>query len=128
MKRELSKKIKQSFECAHNFSEFIFQLGYSGVELPRSVRCILAKTSIHQQWMSGFYGGGILKILDRQAEENELSLHDKNVKSYYEAYNLGYSSESSFSSNTCPPSDSEEWFINAWLQGRSDASHNSAFN
>ena len=73
----------------------------------------------HKAWISGFYGGGLLPILERQGL-SEADIFEENVRSYYEAYDMGY--RSSLGSNEeLMPEGREEWFINAWNHGASDA-------
>jgi len=59
-----SYQIKAAFPFRSSVYEFMFHLGYQGLEFPRWIRKLLAKTKIHKAWFSGFTGLGILSIME----------------------------------------------------------------
>lgn len=54
-----------AWRTSNNIQELVFHIGYKGFEFPRPVRRVFANTKWHNAWHSGFYGGGILPILER---------------------------------------------------------------
>ena len=58
----------QAFSAASKHSsslhELIFHLGYQGWMPPRSFRKVIARSSFHRAWLSGFTGLGILSIVE----------------------------------------------------------------
>lgn len=64
-RRELVQSLRLS---GGSLSEFAFQLGYVGFQAPKLLRKIGAKSRFHASWLSGYYGGGICGIMDRQQE------------------------------------------------------------
>lgn len=46
----------------------MFHLGYQRFALPIWFRKLFAKTAIHREWLSGFYGGGIIGVLERHKD------------------------------------------------------------
>jgi hypothetical protein len=58
-------KLKTAYATSSGLLDLFFHIGYQGILLPVFFRKIFAKTSIHKAWLSGFYGGGILGVLDR---------------------------------------------------------------
>ncbi len=50
--------------------DLAFHLGYQGIELPKTLRRYNARNEFHLAWLSGFYGGAILKVLERNGWEN----------------------------------------------------------
>lgn len=76
MKRSILSRIKCAFNTANNTTEFIFHLGYQGLAFPRSVRKVVAKSKWHQAWHSGYFGGGILSILERHQINDKSCIHD----------------------------------------------------
>jgi hypothetical protein len=58
-------QVKTAFKTSRSIKQFIFLLGYQQILFPRSLRKLVAKSSYHHAWHSGYYGGGILGILER---------------------------------------------------------------
>jgi hypothetical protein len=46
---------------------FCFHLGYQGVVLPPWLRRIIARSELHEAWLSGFTGAGLCKVTERRA-------------------------------------------------------------
>jgi hypothetical protein len=70
MTKQTIRRIKLAFHTSNGITEFAFHLGYQQFFVPKMLRRLLAKTALHRAWHSGYYGGGILGILDRKIEEN----------------------------------------------------------
>ena len=68
MSRKIRTAIFRAISTCNGPTDFVFHLGYQGMEIPRPLRRLLAKSSFHQAWLSGFYGGGICKVLERYEE------------------------------------------------------------
>ena len=66
---EFFRVVKHAVHMASDANDFIFFLGYQGVLIPRSIRRMFAKSNIHKAWLAGFYGGGILSVMDRYDTE-----------------------------------------------------------
>lgn len=66
--RALFRRFKLAFSTSKGVTEFAFHLGYQQFCLPKMLRRLLVKTRLHRAWHSGYYGGGILGVLERQIE------------------------------------------------------------
>jgi len=60
-----STRINTAFSTCSGFMDFMFHIGYQGISLPIWFRKFFAKTKMHRAWFSGFYGGGIVGVLER---------------------------------------------------------------
>lgn len=65
MNRFIYRRLNCAFNTSHNLTEFFFHVGYQGFSLPKSLRSLFAKSKWHRAWHSGFFGGGILSIIER---------------------------------------------------------------
>lgn len=63
--RSTTNKLQMAFNTCHGVVDFVFHCGYQGLCLPIWFRKAIGKQKIHKAWVSGFYGGGILSILER---------------------------------------------------------------
>lgn len=61
-------KLKVAYSTCTGLMDFVFHIGYQGFLLPVWFRKLFAKTAIHKAWLSGFYGGGIMGVLERQKD------------------------------------------------------------
>ena len=68
---ERAERLQQAFSVLSNLDTFIFHLGYQKFCLPKWFRRKIAKTSMHQAWLSGYYGGGIWSVLERHPPYEE---------------------------------------------------------
>ncbi len=64
-------KIKLAYSTCNGGLDFVFHLGYQGIVLPVWFRKVLARSKIHRAWHSGFYGGGILGVIERTTSKQE---------------------------------------------------------
>lgn len=65
-------KLKMAFSTCTGGMGFLFHFGYQGLQLPVWFRRVFAKTAMHKAWLSGFYGGGIMGVLERHKDTSEL--------------------------------------------------------
>ena len=68
-------RIKTAFSTCSGFMDFMFHIGYQGFLLPIWFRKLFAKTEIHRSWLSGFYGGGVVGVLERHKITSGLIKH-----------------------------------------------------
>ena len=54
-----------ALRIASNFPDLFFHMGYQGIKIPRWTRRIFVKSEYHRAWHSGYYGGGILSVMER---------------------------------------------------------------
>jgi hypothetical protein len=54
-----------ALRIARTLPDFAFHLGYQQFYIPKCIRKLLAKSEYHRAWHSGFYGGGILSVMER---------------------------------------------------------------
>jgi hypothetical protein len=73
--RSTMSKLQMAFNTCHGIVDFVFHCGYQGLSLPKWFRKAFAKQVIHKAWVSGFYGGGILSILDRHVNKDDFTAH-----------------------------------------------------
>jgi hypothetical protein len=71
--KDLIQRVKTAFSTCSGFLDFIFHIGYQGFLLPAWFRKLFAKTEIHRAWLSGYYGGGIVGVIERSKDNSELS-------------------------------------------------------
>jgi hypothetical protein len=71
MKTKRISKLKMAYLTSNGFTDFFFHFGYQGLVIPIFFRKLLAKTKIHKNWLSGFYGGGILSVLERHQDNSK---------------------------------------------------------
>jgi hypothetical protein len=64
-------KFKMAYSTSTGFMGFIFHTGYQGLLMPVWFRKLFARTAIHKTWLSGFYGGGVMKVLERHKDTSE---------------------------------------------------------
>jgi hypothetical protein len=62
-------KLKLIYSTSSGFLDVFFHIGYQGLLLPLWFRRLFAKTGMHKHWFAGYYGGGILGVLDRCSDE-----------------------------------------------------------
>lgn len=62
---QFAAKIRLAYSTSTGPKDFVFHIGYQGIELPKWLRCLVAKSEYHRAWFSGYYGGGILGVLER---------------------------------------------------------------
>jgi hypothetical protein len=65
MKKQTIMRFQLAFSTSKGVTEFAFHLGYQQFCVPKILRRLLAKTVLHRAWHSGYHGGGILGVLDR---------------------------------------------------------------
>lgn len=66
------ERLVMAYSISNGFFDFILHLGYQGFVLPKWFRKSFSKSKIHKNWFQGFYGYGILSILERTNEECSL--------------------------------------------------------
>lgn len=72
--RSTMNKLQTAFRTCHGIVDFVFHCGYQGLTLPKWFRKVIAKQEVHKAWVSGFYGGGILSVLERHANKNHFKV------------------------------------------------------
>ena len=70
--KDYSTRINMAFSTCSGFMDFIFHIGYQGFLLPVWFRKFFAKTDMHRAWLSGYYGGGIIGVLERYKHNSGL--------------------------------------------------------
>jgi len=67
-------EVKMAFSTSTTFVDFVFHLGYQQIMFPTWLRKLFAKSILHKAWLSGFYGGGILGVLEREKFNEDESI------------------------------------------------------
>lgn len=62
--RSCISSLKMDFNVSNSLLDLFFHLEYQQILLPVWFRKINANYQHHKAWLSGFYGGGILSILE----------------------------------------------------------------
>lgn len=59
------ERLVMAYNTVGNVADFFFHLGCQGFVLPRWFKNVMVKTVYHRAWHSGYYGGGILNVIQR---------------------------------------------------------------
>jgi hypothetical protein len=68
-------KLRVAYFTSTGFLDFVFHIGYQGLTLLIWLRRLFARTRLHKSWLSGFYGGGIIGIEERQQNNKKEPYH-----------------------------------------------------